>query len=460
MRSHYPVGVNVGVKKMAKLTALQLKALKLSDIGMTLRDEGGLWGRVRKAGEGVSVTFWYRYRWGGKTRDTACGTWPGLTLAEIRTNRDNARKFVADDIDPNEQRKVDRREREAAETARKAEQAAQASRLTFRKMFDAWEKLALSNRKDKGAETRRAFELDIFPALGERWADEIQRGDVLAALDEITGRGARRLANRTLADLKQLFKWAMVRGYVAVAPLIGVAKKDVGGSEVERNRILSADELRALPAALSSCGLRERTQHILWTVLATNVRIGEAMRARRADIDLDAGTWKIPRENSKNTDPHIVFLSDFARSHLRMLLDASVGSEWLMPTSRGDTHADPKSVTKQVADRQLQFYARKAHSKRTKYENALVLVPHADGSWTPHDLRRTAATLMQSLRVAPDVIEACMNHRPENRMIRIYQRHDRSDEKREAWRLLGDRLDLLTRDHAGNVLLFAPAVNA
>jgi len=435
---------------MAKLTAIQLKALKPSDIGTTVRDEGGLWGKVRKAGGAVSITFWYRYRWGDKTRDTACGTWPALGLPAIRAKRDNARQLVASDVDPNEQREADRREREAAQAARQAEQAAQESRLTFRKVFDKWEKLSLSKRKDKGAETRRAFELDVLPVLGERWADEIRRKAVLSVLDGITDRGANRLANRTLTDLKQLFKWAIQRDHVTADPLVGVTKKHVGGPEVERDRVLSTDELRALPTALTSCGLQTRTQNVLWVILSTNARIGEILKARRADIDINTGVWHVPRENSKNTDPHIVFLSDFAKEHMQALLEASEGSDWLVPASNGKGHADPKGITKQIGDRQLKFYDRKAHSKRTQHENALCL---GNDRWTPHDLRRTAATQMQALKVPPAVIEACMNHRETNRMARIYQRHDYVEEKREAWARLGARLDLLTRLDAANVVL-------
>ncbi|MGF6303424.1 MULTISPECIES: tyrosine-type recombinase/integrase [Paraburkholderia] len=73
------------------------------------------------------------------------------------------------------------------------------------------------------------------------------------------------------------------------------------------------------------------------------------------------------------------------------------------------------------------------------------------GNWTPHDLRRTAATLMGELGAHGDVIEECLNHVEPSRIRRRYQRQDRSAEQREAWRLLGERLDLLTREDASNV---------
>lgn len=435
---------------MGKLTNKKLQALKPGEIGATLRDDGGLWGKVRKAGEGISVTFWYRYRWANKTRDCACGTWPAIGLPAIRAARDNARRLVAEGIDPNERRHANKLARQAEEAARKAELAKQASRPTFRNLFEKWEGLALSKRKDKGAETRRAFELDVFPFIGDRFAEEVQRSDLLSVLDRIVARGANRLANRTLTDLKQLFKWAILRAYVSADPLMKIVKKDIGGTEVERERYLSVEELRALPAALASGAIQETTRHVLWLILSTNARIGEVVRARRADIDIQEGVWRIPRENSKNSDPHIVYLSDFAKEHMQPLLDATNGTDWLLPGANGKDPIGPKSITKQVGDRQVKFYGRQAHSKRARHQDALCL---GDERWTPHDLRRTAATQMQALKIAPAVIEACMNHRETNRMMRIYQRHDYADEKRTAWALLGDRLSLLTRPDISNVVV-------
>lgn len=77
----------------------------------------------------------------------------------------------------------------------------------------------------------------------------------------------------------------------------------------------------------------------------------------------------------------------------------------------------------------------------------------AAGKRMTHDLRRTGATLMAALGVRPDVIERCLNHAEENRMKRTYQRHSWAPEMAEAWRLLGDRLDLLTRGNDNVVTL-------
>ena len=102
-------------------------------------------------------------------------------------------------------------------------------------------------------------------------------------------------------------------------------------------------------------------------------------------------------------------------------------------------HVCEKTVTKQVGDRQR--LGRKPMSGRSIHTDALVLV---GGKWTPHDLRRTGATLMAELGAMPDVVEKCLNHTEEKKVKRIYQRAQYEGHMRSAWQLLGERLKLLT----------------
>jgi integrase len=94
-----------------------------------------------------------------------------------------------------------------------------------------------------------------------------------------------------------------------------------------------------------------------------------------------------------------------------------------------------------VGDRQIQFKTRKELSRRAN-DNALVLKSGSNREWTPHDMRRTGATMMQALGVPPDIIDRCQNHvLAGSRVRRHYLHHDFIDEKMAAWELLGTRLD-------------------
>ena len=97
-------------------------------------------------------------------------------------------------------------------------------------------------------------------------------------------------------------------------------------------------------------------------------------------------------------------------------------------------------VSKQVGDRQARFKNRKALSRR-RNDDTLVLAAGQNGDWTPHDLRRTGATMMQALGVSLDVIDRCQNHvLAGSRVRRHYLHHEYAEEKKCAWNLLGDRL--------------------
>jgi integrase len=126
-------------------------------------------------------------------------------------------------------------------------------------------------------------------------------------------------------------------------------------------------------------------------------------------------------------------------------------TEWVFPASRLNGPVCPKTVTKQVGDRQRGDV--EPMSGRSKQTNALTL---AGGQWRPHDLRRTGATLMAELGVLPDVIERCLNHTEQTKVKRIYQRAQYEVPMRDAWHRLGDRLTLLANKQ-DNVVAMARA---
>jgi integrase len=450
---------------MVKLAIKTLEALTPADAGRTLHDEGGLRGKVRasaKAERGVSVTFQYRYRWEGRWRDEPCGTWPRDKITEIRDRRDQVRRLLDDHIDPAEHRKAKnlkiqadaavnmRRiaEEQAIEAARRAEIERLNSRTTVRALFERWAALELAQRKDGGAETRRGLEKDVLSAIGERYAEDVKRADLMAILDAVKARAANRLANRLLAEMRQMFGFAVVREIIPTDPTYGIKKRDVGGKDTERDRFLSDDEARALSGQLAEANLISATRHAVWVMLATGCRIGELTGARRAEVRLAAGVWQMP--DSKNGKPHTVYLSDFAKHHLSELFALSGSSEWLMPGTQSDRSLCPKSISKQIYDRQRG----KAKTNGTKHTDALCM---PGGPWVPHDLRRTAATLMKKLGVSGEVVERCLNHTDQNKMARIYQRDVPEGEMREAWRRLGERLELLTSPDASSVAILNAA---
>jgi integrase len=205
--------------------------------------------------------------------------------------------------------------------------------------------------------------------------------------------------------------------------------------------------------------LQPEARIALWLCLSTACRIGELLQAEWKHVDLDAGTWFIPVENVKGTrgkkQEHRIYLSDFARSQFRALHAINGKGPWCFPSRDGKTHLDLKTVTKQVGDRQHRFKQRGQLSNR-RNDDSLVLAQGRNGEWTPHDLRRTAATMMQALGVAPDVIDRCQNHViAGSRVRRHYLTHEYAAESKDAWQRLGKAIQTAIARHGRH----APAIN-
>lgn len=380
-----------------------------------------------------------------------------FTLADARIKRDEARELVAKGIDPREAGRLARMEHVEAQRQRLAELE---SRRTVREGFNRWRELYLeaknpdgtfAHRKDGGQFVADLFERHVLPSIGALPLEEIRRGTVTEVLDGITAAGKRRTANMALSLLRQFFRWCAVRDWMPTDPTLGIDKKNAGGSIAPRERNLSSLEIIELRDKLPA--LPERLRAVVWLLLATGARVGELSNARRDAFDLDAAEWSIPAEDSKNGDPHLVHLSAFAVAQVRALLAPPKRktkkaappkpSAWLLPGRDPEKPISPKLVTKLIGDRQRDT----PMQGRTKQAGALVL---ARGKWTPHDLRRTMASRMQDLGIRPDVIERCLNHRPEG-IVAVYQRADLLPERRAAFDAWGAELARLMTADAGNV---------
>lgn len=91
---------------MARITIKELESLTPNDAGRILREDGNLAGRISVRKDGVSVSFFYRYRWGDQNKEYACGTWPRKSLTDIHKARNQAQALIDEQINPNEQKKI------------------------------------------------------------------------------------------------------------------------------------------------------------------------------------------------------------------------------------------------------------------------------------------------------------------------------------------------------------------
>lgn len=423
------------------------------------RGAGRFLGRITPRGERA---FYFRYTTSDGTRDTLSigGYDPtgraGLKLAEARTKAGQWSRLYQSGIKDLRSHfaqaatdKIQADEAQRLQTNRDAQQAEldQQRRITIRQVFDRWATTELtphlradgkrSGRKDGGQYSRKQFERRIFPTLGDVAAVDVRKADLLSILDTVKAEGKLRTCNVLLTDLKQMFHFALAREIVERNPLDTITKRQAGGAETERERVLSTGAVTALARQLPSANMGIRSEIAIWLILATGCRVGELMNAQWQHIDIPARTWYLP--DTKNQRPHTIHLSDFALMKFVALASFRETLPWIFPNTKSTAPVCVKSFGKQLSDRQRTPDRRLKN--RTTATDSLTLF---GGKWTAHDLRRTAATLMASLGTSSDVIDECLNHMIQSRVTRVYIRNRREAEQAKAFDELGHKLHELT----------------
>jgi len=411
-----------------KFTDKTLRALKPAEREQSIGDGGGLWIRILPADKGGTVNFYYRFQINDKERRYNCGSYPDTSLADARKKRNTARALVEQGIDPVEQ---------AAEAKASTEAALAAQRLekTVDGLFQDWERVYLTaHHKDGGAFAKAAYDLDVKQTIGSMRAREVRLPHIIQVIDGLLDRGVRRKANMVLSLLRQMFRHGLGRGIVDTDPTLGISKKQAGGKETPVERNLSELEIKELNGKINQSGLHPKMVAALWLILATGARVGEVIKASWSDIDLTQKTWHIPAAHSKNGREHTIHLSDFALLQISGLAEYR-SSVYLLSGAKPEVPLSEKTISKAVRDR-IRAVPLKG---RTQRSGALMLT---GGEWSPHDLRRTMASRMGDLGVAPHVIERCLNHIQQG-IVAVYQRQEYLTERQAAFDLWGQRLTAL-----------------
>ncbi len=139
--------------------------LTAKDAARILREDGNLAGRISVRKDGVSVGFFYRYRWGEQNKEYACGSWPRKSLTDIRKARNQARALIDEQINPNEHKKTAKAQAHAVTNAKAAqEKSTKVQTLTVQDLAKAWLLDGVA-RKDGNAELQRRFNKDLFRHL-------------------------------------------------------------------------------------------------------------------------------------------------------------------------------------------------------------------------------------------------------------------------------------------------------
>jgi integrase len=319
---------------------------------------------VRVAASGVK-SFVVLYRVKGRLRRMTLGRYPTVSLADARLLADDALNRVAHGGDPQRDKIAERRG------------------TRFRDAVESFVRLHCErhNRESTAHETARVLRSRFVARWGSRDVREVGKGDIVALLDGIVNGGHPSAANHALAAIRKFFAWSVERGLVDTSPCAGIRAPAVQKS---RDRVL---EDRELAAVWRGCAQISYPFGIIVRLLIlTAQRRGEVTTMCWSELDLDAATWSIPAAKTKSNRAQVVPVVPPAIVMLKAT--PRFGGDFVFPA---------------VGNGERSF------SGFSKAKRRLDEISGVHG-WTLHDLRRTAATGLARLSVAPHVVEKILNH--------------------------------------------------
>lgn len=361
----------------------------------------GLCLRISPRGEKVWAV---RHVVGGKRSRHTIGAYPTVSLADARKRAGEYLSGTRDGMSPEE---VDAR--------------AQALIMTMKQAHASYlEAMASVTRASTRTLKETMFRTHIDPAIGTRLIRTIRRADVVEIVSTVAGKGFPVQANRVFSELMALLRWCEQKSYVDGVP--SIRKKDLRnfGAAKEQPRRRTFNEAEIIEVWRISADLGELTRDFLRLLLLTGQRRDEVRLMSWEEIDMEAALWIIPAARYKTKIDHAVPLT----SGVMDILSARwcEGATGYVLPGRGSGRPFNGALS---ALRRL----RTAMAKRQPF----IL----------HDFRRTVRTGLSRLRVDAETAELVIGHVPQG-IQRVYDLHERLDERREALEKWADLIWSLT----------------
>lgn len=387
------------------LTEASIRALKPRPKPFKVSDGRGLFVLVSPTGG----RLWrFRYSFAGREKLISLGQYPDIGLKLARDRRDEARRLVAQGIDPS--------------AVRREARAAQAD--TFEALAEEW----LTKQAHLAASTikrdRDRLVNYVLPYLGALPVRSVDAPALLAVLRRIESRGTHETAHRTRAVVGRVLRYAIA---------IGRAERDVSAdlkgaltpsTTVNHAALTDPRRVGELLRAIGGYQGQPEVRSALQLLPHVFTRPGELRGARWCEFDLDGAepTWRIPAERMKMRREHIVPLSRQALAILQELLPLT-GRESV------DALVFPglRVKSRPISDNTLCA--------------ALRRIGFASDEQSAHGFRTIASTLLNEQGFHPDLIELQLAHAPRDEVRAAYNRAQRLSERRAMLQSWSDYLD-------------------
>lgn len=369
------------------LTDTRLKGLKPKEKPTKHSDGGGLHVLMTPTG---SKLWRLSYRLDGKQQTMALGSYPAVTLAEARKQREQVKSLLAKGINPSHHAKLEQINRQSSNAT------------TFKVVAEQFlEKLT----KEEIAETTRKKKEWLLslamPDIGARPISEITAAEVLVPLRRIEGKGNYETARRVRSTVGQIFRFAISSALATNDPTFGLKGALISPTVIHRAAITKSKAFGGLLRSIWDYEGMPETRIALQLMAFLYPRPGELRQAEWSEIDFDKATWTLPAERMKMRREHRKPLSKHALAILAELRELTGHGRLMFP-----------AVTS---------------PKRTMSENtmnsALRRMGYSQEEATSHGFRASASTLLnESGKWSPDAIEAELAHFGADEVRKAYHR--------------------------------------
>lgn len=359
------------------LTDTAIRNAKPRSKPFKISDGGGLHLLVQPNG---SRLWRLAYRFAGKQKTLALGSYPAVSLAKAREARDSAKRLLADGVDPSAQKRRDRLALKAAGDA------------TFKAIALEY----LDNRRHTltplyADQLLRRLEADVFPYLGTRPIAEIDAPELLDVLRRIEKRGVLEQARRLRQSIGQVFRYAMITGRAKHDPSTALKGALKPKGRQKHHMPMPRDELPGFLRGLDAYDGDPRTALALRLIVLIMVRTTELRAARWEEFEhLDGREplWRIPAERMKARFEHLVPLSSQAVAALAELHE--------LPGAKANGFLFPSPSREGCMSNNTMLFA--------------LYRMGWHGRATVHGFRGVASTILNEMGFPPDWIERQLAH--------------------------------------------------
>jgi len=344
----------------------------------------------------------------GHEKLMSLGTYPEVTLKRAREKRDDARRSLADGVDPSAER----------------QQAKSARVHTFEAVAREW-----LDKQEKRLATatlvrdRSRLETFVYPEIGAKPIGKITTAELLACLRKMEAKGIHESALRARSLCGRIFRYAIATGRAErdiTADLKGALTAPTTKSFAA---IVDPKRIGELLRAIDGYVGQPSTAAALKLAPLVFVRPGELRSAEWSEFNLEGKEpeWRIPGAKMKMGEQHIVPLSRQAVVAVKELRRFTGDGQYLFPSLR-------------APDRCMSNNTINAALRRLGYDNTEIV---------GHGFRAMASTLLNEQGWHPDLIELQLAHAERNKVRAAYNRAERLAERRQMMQAWADYLDRL-----------------